>query len=758
MPASANALSTQQLAEFLAVVSSGSDELSAIHLAAEAAARAMEAEVAAVLAPDGVVSSVGFPAGQVPVAGLTAAATGRSSTVDVPGPGRCLAASARLSGREPGYLVVARSGTEGFSVDEVSLIRAMARVLELTLEMLSNLAGERRQAAKNSQLLGSLRERHRLLQQLSNIQRAITRRAPLQLILDAITAGAQELLGDEAVGLRLRDPDDARMLLLVSSKGISDDLAKQLWRMPVTEAGAAGQALLRDDLVVLAPYPGAPHTIPQMVEARMQSAMAAPVHENGVVVGSLVVGSFRPDRVYSTGEQEMLRTFAEHVSLAVTDAKTQEAVFQAYHDSLTGLASRKLFMDTLEQALARATGEDPDSRERLAVLFVDLDRFKTVNDSRGHAVGDLLLMGVADRLRFCLTGTDAAARLGGDEFAVVMHDIAEEEQAVLLAKTLIAELQAPFVIHGREVFVNASVGIAFSNPGQGAETLIRNADLAMYQAKNNGKGRHEVFEPAMQITLLRNLELEADLRRAVDRDEFLLQYQPIVSLTDSRISGMEALVRWRHPVYGLMPPAKFIPLAEETGLVVPIGTWVLREACRQAGRWNARRRGLPPLSISVNLSARQFERADLPGIVAGALADSGLDPHCLVLEITESLLLHHTEATMGRLEQLKGLDVRLAIDDFGTGYSSLAYLHRFPIDILKIDKSFVDEVVNGPEASAVARAIVQLGTTLRLDTIAEGIEAPGQLAELLAAGCRLGQGYYFGRPLDQDRIEALLGD
>jgi diguanylate cyclase (GGDEF)-like protein len=755
MPPSADALSTQQLAEFLAVVSSVSDGLAATRQATEGAARALEAEVAAVLGRSGVVSSVGYPAGKVPVQELTEVVAGQRSMLDVPGAGVCRTAVASFGGRAPGHLLVARSGGDGFTVEEVSLVRAMARVLELTLGMLFTLESERRQAAENSRLLASLQERHRLLQQLSNIQQAITRRAPLQSILDTITAGAQELLGDEAVGLRLRDPDNPQMLLLVSSKGLREDLARRLWRTTIAEAGAGGQAVLRDELVVMTPYASSPHNIPELVDARMQSVMAAPVHENSMVVGSLIVASYRSDRVYTASDQEVLRAFAEHVSLAVTDARTQEAMFQAYHDSLTGLASRGLFMDRLEHALAVT----PPQQGRLAVLFVDLDRFKLVNDSRGHAVGDMLLIGVADRLRSCLRSTDTAARFGGDEFAIVLHDITQVEQAVVVAKNIMSELKAPFVINGRELFVSASIGVAFDSPGQrSAETLIRNADLAMYQAKNNGKARYEVFQPAMQRTLMRNLDLEADLRRAVERGEFLLHYQPIVELEGRRVKGVEALVRWLHPEHGLMPPVKFIPLAEETGLVVQIGEWVLREACRQVGAWNALRDGQPPLTVSVNLSARQLQQSGFPALVRAALDQTGLHPSSLVLEITESLLLHDTEATMRRLQRLKGLDVRLAIDDFGTGYSSLAYLRRFPIDILKIDKSFVDEVLNGPEASAVARAIVQLGTTLRLDTIAEGIEAAGQLAELLASGCRLGQGYFFGKPLERDEIAPLLVD
>jgi diguanylate cyclase (GGDEF)-like protein len=756
---SATALSTQQLAEFLAVVSAVSDGRSATQVAAERAARALEAEVAVVLnepattaagAP-GVVSSVGFPMGRVPVDEIADIVTGYRSLLDVPGAGACHTAVAPLGGRSPGHLLVARSGDDEFTVDEVSLLRGMARVLELTLENLHRMAAERMQANENVRLVASLQERNRLLVQLSKIQRAISRGQQLPDILQTITAGAKGLFpDDEVVGLRLRDPDDPDMLILVSQTGMRPELARELWRVTIEAAGATGQAILLDDLVVMEQYATDEHNIPELAADHIQAAMAAPVHENGEVAGGLVVASYRP-RLYTKRDRDVLQVFAEHVSLAVTDHRTREKMHEAYHDSLTGLASRALFMDRLEQALARAARQ----HTQLGVLFIDLDRFKIVNDSLGHAAGDELLMGVADRLRSCLRVTDAAARFGGDEFAVVLHDLGHTEQAITIARRINEVLQSPFVINGKEIFVNASIGITFNTDGgASAEDMMRNADLAMYQAKKNGTGQYVTFRPAMQANLLRSLDLEAHLRRAVDRDEFVLHYQPIVELAGGRINGVEALVRWRHPQRGIIPPLKFVPLAEETGLIVPIGLWVLEEACRQARAWNAGRDG-QPLTISVNLSARQVQQPDLPGVVAQILLETGLDPSCLVLEITESLLLHDTEATMERLQHLKALGLRLALDDFGTGYASLAYLRRFPIDIIKIDKSFVDEIAGAPDTS-LARAIVQLGQTLRLGTVAEGIEAADQLAELRASGCQLGQGYYFAKPLEREEVEELL--
>jgi diguanylate cyclase (GGDEF)-like protein len=745
------ALSTQQLAEFLAVVSSVPDRLSATQLATERAAKALEAEVAAVLDQDGtLVDLVGFPIGGAPTAELREVVTGARSVVNVPGAGPCRTAVATLGGRVRGYLLVARSGDDGFSPDELSLVRGMARVLELTVDTLHMFEVERREAAEKERLLASLQERHRLLEQISEVQRAITRRAPLQEILDAITAGAQTLLGDELAGLRLYDPDDPSMLLLVSCTGVASEVARRLWRVPADGAGVTGQAALRDELVVM-PHPKDMADWTPELASRVHAAMAAPVHHKNTVVGALTVASLRPDRYYSPRDQQFLRVFAEQVSLAVTDAKTQEAMQQAFHDSLTGLASRTLLMDRLDHALASAARCGTD----LATLFVDLDRFKLINDSLGHTAGDTVLVCVADRLRACLRPTDTAARLGGDEFAVVLHDV-DRAGAVTVAARIIAALQAPFLIDGREVFVNASIGIALNTDRDAdGQTMLNNADLAMYSAKMNGKGRYEIFEPTMRAMPMR-LDLESDLHRALTADEFVLHYQPIVELPGGRVVAVEALVRWQDPAQGLTSPQKFIPLAEETGLILAIGRWVIHEACRQTSVWNARRHGEPPLMVSVNLSARQLQEPDLPDIVATSLADTGLDPGCLMLEITESQLLRDTGTTMDGLRRLKALGVRLAIDDFGTGYSSLTYLRQFPVDTVKIDRSFVSEIAS-PKGSALVRATVQFGHVMELTTIAEGIEDADQLRQLSESGCHLGQGYLFAKPLEPDEIEALLG-
>lgn len=428
----------------------------------------------------------------------------------------------------------------------------------------------------------------------------------------------------------------------------------------------------------------------------------------------------------------------------------QQYMHQAFHDPLTDLANRSLFLYQVGHALTRAQRQS----SAVTVLFLDLDNFKTVNDSLGHAAGDRLLVDAARRLATCVRDSDLIARLGGDEFAVLVEDAGSVDEVLAIVERVEVALSKPFALSGKEVFVNASIGISRSAHGESTDELVRNADVAMYVAKTRGKGQHVLFEPAMHKAALDRLVVETDLRRAIEHEEFMLQYQPIVALETGDIIGAEALVRWMCRDRGKVPPGLFIPIAEETGLIVPIGRWVLRRACREAKRWTDER-GLP-VRITVNLSGRQLQEPGIVDDVRQALADSGLSAGQLVLEITESMLMQNTEISMARLTALKALGISLAIDDFGTGYSSLSYLQRYPIDILKIDKAFVDVIDKGGEGPVLASAIVALGETLRMNTVAEGIETEAQRGHLLTLGCEFGQGYLFAPPLDAEDFWHLL--
>jgi diguanylate cyclase (GGDEF)-like protein/PAS domain S-box-containing protein len=427
---------------------------------------------------------------------------------------------------------------------------------------------------------------------------------------------------------------------------------------------------------------------------------------------------------------------------------------QAFYDGLTGLPNRVLFRDRLEQALVRASRH----RDAIGLLFLDLDNFKLVNDSLGHDVGDKLLTEAAARLRSCVRAQDTVARLGGDEFVVVLELLTGEADALTVADAIAEAFSRPFPLSDREIVVTASIGIAIAASGhEHADTLLRNADVAMYRAKSDGRGRYVVFEPSMHLDAIARLNLETELRHAIDHQELRVHYQPIVVMGSEQVTEVEALVRWQHPTRGLILPGDFIAVAEETGLIIPLGKWVLETACRQVADWHKRFPAQPPLTVSVNLSPRQFQKPTLVADVALALREAGLAAEHLKLEITEGVLMRNVEATIRTLWQLKALGVRIAIDDFGTGYSSLSYLKRLPLDVLKIDRSFVNGIGNDPEDTAIVRAIMAMAKSLNLKVTGEGVETAEQAALLDAWGCDLGQGYYFGKPLDDKQTGALLG-
>ena len=429
---------------------------------------------------------------------------------------------------------------------------------------------------------------------------------------------------------------------------------------------------------------------------------------------------------------------------------------QAFHDSLTGLANRALFRDRVAHALARQAR----SQGAVSVLFSDLDDFKTVNDSLGHDAGDQLLVAVAERLRAVMRPEDTTARFGGDEFAILLEDTTEEGTR-RAAERILEALRSPFEFQGRQVVMHASIGASITADGSTEpDDLLRQADLAMYTAKTSGKGRFAFYEPQMHAAAVTRMELKADLEQAIADNEFELHYQPIVDLRSGHVSGLEALVRWRHAERGLVLPVEFIPIAEETGLIVPLGRWVIGTACQQLADWDRAGRLASPrhdrLSMWVNMSARQLQEPDFLGTVAAALQSSGIQADRLTLEITESGLMADIDQSAATLHQLRALGVRLAIDDFGTGYSSLSYLERLPVEVLKIDRSFTAAIGNGRDVPVLVRSIVKLGQTLHMEVLAEGIETAEQLARLRAIDCRLGQGFHFSPALPADEVIELL--
>jgi diguanylate cyclase (GGDEF)-like protein len=426
----------------------------------------------------------------------------------------------------------------------------------------------------------------------------------------------------------------------------------------------------------------------------------------------------------------------------------------AFHDSLTGLPNRAMFVELLKAEIENARLRPG---HLFAVLYLDLDRFKNINDSLGHTHGDLLLVAFAQRLEALLRPADALARFGGDEFAVLLSDITNAEAAIGIAERIQKDLERPFELDKSSSFTTASIGIAISSTGyEGPDDLLRDADTAMYRAKETGKARCEMFDQAMHARAISRLRLESDLRQAIERNEFCVHYQPIITLESGRIAGFEALVRWEHPERGRVSPGEFIPLAEETGLIVQIGQSVLDQACRKIVEWQRLSASYRSLSLSVNISSRQVSQPDLIDRIKEVIEDTGIDPRCLKLEITETVVMENAEAATAMFKQLRALGVQLSIDDFGTGYSSLSYLHRFPVNYLKIDQSFVGMMTERNHNAEIVRTIITLARNLGLEVIAEGIETEHQHKQLKALGCGYGQGYLFSRPVDSAAVRTLL--
>jgi diguanylate cyclase (GGDEF)-like protein/PAS domain S-box-containing protein len=499
---------------------------------------------------------------------------------------------------------------------------------------------------------------------------------------------------------------------------------------------------------------GAAAASTMLLQHGVRCSASVPIHGVSGPYGALGAYSTEPGR-FTQESLHFLKSLANTLATAM-DRKgaEQRLAYLAQFDTLTGLANRSLFLDRFAQTLKQAQRNG----WMVGVLFIDLDRFKVVNDTLGHATGDQLLVKVAARLQECVRADDTIGRLGGDEFAFVLTHLGRPDDAALVAQKVVAALARPFTLEGQEVYVSASLGIGvYPSDGSDADTLLRNADTAMYRAKERGRNGYQFYLPQMNELALERLQLQTQLRGALERHEFVLHYQPKACLATGCISGFEALLRWQHPVRGLVPPLQFITILEETGLIIPVGEWVVRTVCEQLARWQAA--GVKPRPVAVNLSARQFQQRNLDTMIATILAETGIDPGLLELELTESMLMSDAEEAVRMLNTMRSYGVRLSVDDFGTGYSSLAYLKRFPLDALKIDRAFIRDVTTDSDDASIALAIISLAHSLKLKVVAEGVETQAQLEFLKAHGCDEMQGYYFARPLAiTDCTRALVED
>ena len=640
------------------------------------------------------------------------------------------------------------------TMTRLAILGLVAGFCAYSLEKEQHLRRLTRMLVEERVLSAALTNRLRELESLHAAGRAVNSVLEPDEVLRIILGSATELLDARGGSVMLRE--DERELRAVCVRG--NEHAHGV-RVLIGEGVAGRVAETREPLLINGEvdeeeFPGrTPRVRP------VASAMSVPLLHRGELLGVLNVNAL-PSRTFTQYDLRALSLFGEQAASAIANARLYEAerhhaselAHQAFHDDLTGIANRALFADRLEHAMRRSAR----SGETLAVLFLDLDDFKRVNDSLGHAAGDHVLTVAAHRLQAQVRSIDTVARFGGDEFVVLLEDLANADEAVLAAERVLSALRSPVEVRGRRVGLRAAVGVAVATPGDTPDDVLRNADVAMYIAKDHGKDCIRVFEPNMHRAVLARLELEADIERAIELGQLVVHYQPVVDLRTCRVVGVEALVRWDHPARGRVLPGAFVPLAEQTGLVVPIDRWVLETACRQAGEWRERHPDMPPLGVSVNLSTRSLEQEDIVQVVARVLEDAAMDPALLTVEITESFVLQDREASVGRLAELRRLGVRLAIDDFGTGWSSLSYLKQLPVDILKIDRSFIDGLGRGDEDAALVRAIVKLGHSLHLRVVAEGIEREDQLEELRRLRCALGQGFHFSPALTAAAIEPFL--
>ncbi|MEO6715275.1 MAG: EAL domain-containing protein [Mycobacteriales bacterium] len=607
----------------------------------------------------------------------------------------------------------------------------------------------------------SEREKHESLEFLYHATRILTETPELEQAVVALVARAREMFRAESAEMLFATPDRKDMMRTRVADGIEPQLMENVADRSVR---ALWDRLSARPETLLVKYPTGDAVVDAYLHSQnMDDAMIAPLHGESRPFGLVVVGNRIGAATFDAEDARLFETLANHTSVALENGRLEQSLSQlreleqrlkhlAFHDPLTGLANRSLFSERADAAMARLGAEGHDC----AVLFIDLDDFKTINDTLGHATGDALLCAVAERILGCLRPGDVAARLGGDEFAILLHDVAAPMAAQRVAERVTDALRLPVAFASQDVLVRASIGIAHGEGLASADELLGNADLAMYMAKSEGKGSFRTFTPTMRADAATRHQLKADLERAVHRGEFVVYYQPILDLETELPVAFEALVRWQHPEHGLLLPDTFIPMAEETGLIASIGHLVLKEAARQGARWQEEFPLEVPIRVTVNLSPLQVRLPLLVVEVQDVMARTNLAPGSLVLEITESLMLQDADASVQVLHSLRALGVRLALDDFGTGYSSLGHLRRLPIDMLKIAKTFVDDLEGHGDNSAFANAILALGRTLNLITVAEGVEHPWQVVELRRLGCALGQGFHFARPMTADDARTYL--
>ena len=674
------------------------------------------------------------------LAALAAAGTASVTGVGLVGVAIALSEGTKTLRELPKMLGIALAG----SLAIASLAVAAAELLQRNAWAVTLLLVPALGCALALRAYAGQRRRHAHVEFLYQSMRAMQSAPELRSAVRELLAAARAMLAAEF----------AEIVFLPSSAGepalrstISPTRERLLEMTGLSERETAAVEVASDEPdAILLPRGRARHDLDDyLAERELPDAMLTVLRAESRVVGVLLVGRRAGDvSTFNADDRKLFETFASHAGVLLENDRVKEQLrYQAYHDALTGLPNRLLFAQQVRDALTHdGDGEAP------SVLFLDLDDFKTINDSLGHGAGDELLVAVAHRLRSHVRPGDVVARLGGDEFAVLLQRTGVEA-AERAAERLVSALRTPFVLSGHEMSIHASIGIAGHYAAGTADELLRNADVAMYSAKDNGKRGYAVYEPEMHARVRRRQELIASVERAVQRSEITVHYQPIVSLVDEQTVALEALARWQHPERGLVPPGAFIPIAEETGLMVPIGRTILRQACRDLARWQKAHAAWADLSVTVNLSPSELQNPQVADEVAAIIAETRIAPRSLTLEITESGAMRDQEATIETLHVLRRLGVRLALDDFGTGYSSLSHLREFPIDILKIAKPFVDDLDTESSDSSFLEAILGLARALDLTVVVEGIETADQAATLQRLGCRLGQGYHFARPLDR---------